>query len=271
MRVTLDSVGFDVDGQPLVSDVTFTFQPGSLTALVGPNGAGKTTLIRLLSGDVLPSKGSVLYEDEPLVGISVARLARLRAVLPHSPRSDTPFTVDQVVSMGRYVFRGDVDESVDPEKELVDKAIAALDLGRIRSRPIRFLSGGEQQRAAIARVVAQRSPLLLFDEPTTALDLGHQEAVMALMVDLASQGHTVVAVLHDLNLTAHFDQAMLLHLGGVVSSGTPSDVLTSDVLSTVYGHPIDVVPHPLRPGVLVLPRSLGPSTSVGRMRGRNPR
>jgi iron complex transport system ATP-binding protein len=260
VKVKLERVVFAADGQSLVSDISFTFRSGSLTALIGPNGAGKTTLIRLLAGDSVPTTGSVQYGDERLDRISVQQLARLRAVLPQSQRSEISFTVEQVVSMGRYAHRGGPGESIAHDRQLVEDAINSLDLQGIRKRPIRFLSGGEQQRVAIARVLAQQTPLMLFDEPTTALDLGHQEAVIALIRNLGSKGHTVIAVLHDLNLAAHFDQAIVLDRGSIVASGTPSDVLTSDVLSGVYDHPIDVVSHPLRPGVLVVPRSLGPST-----------
>jgi iron complex transport system ATP-binding protein len=258
VNVSLDNVGFDAGGRSLVSNVSLELATGSLTALIGPNGAGKTTLLRLLAGDNLPSRGSVRYEGEPLDQIFVRRRAGLRAVMVEHHATDNPFTVEQVVSMGRYPFRGRADESVAQDRKWVDEAIDSLDLGEIRARPIRLLSGGEQQRVAIARVLAQQAPLVLFDEPTTALDLGHQEAVIALISDMGSQGHTVVAVLHDLNLTAHFDHVVLLDGGAAIAAGAPGDVLTSTVLSAVYHHPIDVVPHPRRDGVLVLPQSFRP-------------
>lgn len=256
MKVTCDSVSFQANGRSLVSDVSVKLPSGSLTALIGPNGAGKTTLLRLLAGDSPPSQGSIRYDGEPLGRISVKRRARLRAVLPQNHTSDTQFTVEQVVSMGRYAFRSAENRYATGDKERVDKAIRSLDLAGIRERPIRFLSGGEQQRVAIARVLAQQAPFVLFDEPTTALDLGHQEAVIGLITDLGSQGHTIVAVLHDLNLASHFDHAVLLDAGTLVASAAPDEVLTSARLSAVYDHPIDVIPHPYRSGALVLPRKL---------------
>jgi iron complex transport system ATP-binding protein len=258
VNVSLDNIGFDAGGRPLVSNVSLELAAGSVTALIGPNGAGKTTLLRLLAGDNLPSRGSVRYDGEPLDQISVRRRAGLRAVMVQHHASDAPFTVEQVVSMGRYPFRGGADESDAQDRKWVDEAIDSLDLGDIRARPIRLLSGGEQQRVALARILAQQAPLVLFDEPTTALDLGHQEAVISLISDLGLQGHTVVAVLHDLNLAVHFDHVVLLDGGAVVASGDPGGVLTSTVLSAVYHHAIDVVPHPRRHGVLVLPQSLRP-------------
>ena len=259
MRVTLDGVDLDVNGRTLVSGITLALESGSLTALIGPNGAGKTTMIRLLAGDVPPTRGRVRYGDELLDRIPIGHRARVRSVLPQSHTPDTSFTVEQVVSMGRYAFRLDQDTTVGQERRFVSGAIDSLDLGELRTRQIRFLSSGEQQRVAIARVLAQGAPIVLLDEPTTALDIAHRESVMALIEDLSPQGHTVFAVLHDLNLATHFDQVVLLHEGGIVSSGTPDDVLTSDVLSTVYSYPIDVVQHPKRRGPLVLPRSASPT------------
>lgn len=259
MRVTAESIGFAAGDRSLVSDFSFEFHSGSLTAIIGPNGAGKTTLISLLAGDHTSSSGSVRYADESLDTVSIKRRAKLRAVLLHSQRSDTPFTVEQVVSMGRYADRGSTDDSNAQKRPWVDDAMKSLDIHDIRNMPVRLLSGGEQQRVAIARVIAQRTPVVLLDEPTTALDLGHQEAVLTLLRHLASLGHTVIAVLHDLNLVAHFDQVILLNQGRTATSGTPENVLTSEVLSAVYDHPVDVVRHPLRPGVLIVPRRSDPS------------
>ncbi len=263
MRVTLNEVDLDVNGRSLVSGITLAVVPGTLTALIGPNGAGKTTLIRLLAGDIPATRGTVKYDDEFLDRIPIRRRARLRSVLPQSQTSATSFTVEQVISMGRYTYRLDQDGDIGQDGRLVDEAIDSLDLGELRSRQIRFLSGGELQRVAIARVLAQQAPLVLLDEPTTALDIGHKESVMALIEGLRPHGHTVVAVLHDLNMATHFDQVMLLDEGAIVASGTPDDVLTSDVLSAVYSHPIDVVEHPTRPGLLVLPRGATPANAGG--------
>jgi len=259
VRVTLEGIDLDVNGHSLVAGITLDLASGSRTAMIGPNGAGKTTMIRLLSGDVPPTRGTIRYGDELLGRIPVRQRARLRSVLSQSHSSDTSFTVEQVVSMGRYAFRLDQDVNISQERAFVGNAVDSLDLGELRKRQIRFLSGGEQQRVAIARVLAQGAPLVLLDEPTTALDIAHRASVMALIEDLSPKGHTVFAVLHDLNMATHFDQVVLLHEGRIVASGSPNDVLTSEALSTVYSHPIDVVEHPKRPGLLVLPRSASPT------------
>ncbi len=263
MRATLDTVTLERNGRSLVSDIDLRVEPAVLTALVGPNGAGKTTLIRILAGDVSPTRGVIKYGDELLDHISVRRRARLRAVLAQSHASDTSFTVEQVVSMGRYAYRLDRDADVNRDLVLVNEAIESLDLNSLRNRQIRFLSGGEQQRVAIARVLAQRTPLILLDEPTTALDVGHQESVMSLIKGLRQNEHAVVAVLHYLNLATYFDQVVLMDEGRMVAAGPPADVMTSSILSAVYKHPIDVLPHPTREGLLVLPKVADPSDRRG--------
>jgi iron complex transport system ATP-binding protein len=135
----------------------------------------------------------------------------------------------------------------------VTAALEALDLGALANRPVSSLSGGERQRAAIARTLAQDTPLVLLDEPTTALDIRHQETILRVLGEVGRSGRTVVAVLHDLNLATAFDQVILMDRGGLAAMGTPEEVLNAARLTDIYEHPIDVVEHPLRPGLLVLP------------------
>ncbi len=255
MNAALDAVGLEVSGHSLVSNVSLEFNMGSLTVVIGPNGAGKTTLLRLLAGDATPTSGTVSYDGEHLRGISVSRMARLRSVLPQRPSSESTFSVEQIVSMGRYAYRVDTGSDEGADRDLLDEVLGLLDLVDLRSRQVRSLSGGEQQRVALARVLAQQTPLVLLDEPTTALDIRHQESVMVLLERLPREDHTVVVVLHDLSRAATFDQVVLLHRGEIAAAGRPKDVLTSELLSAVYEHPIDVVTHPKRPGLLVLPRT----------------
>jgi iron complex transport system ATP-binding protein len=254
MRLSITHLGYRANDNSLLKDVSLVVPSGGLTAVIGPNGAGKSTLLRVAAGDVAPTSGSVSYGDTPLSGMSVARRARSRAVLAPQQATEIPFTVHQVISMGRYPHRFDRGTKPETEQAMIESAIDLLDLGDLRHRQLRSLSGGEHQRVAIARVLAQRAPIILLDEPTTALDIRHQESVMTLLAELAANGHSVLAVLHDLNMVSHFDQVILLNEGRVAAAGTPQDVLTTERLTTVYGHPIDVVDHPTRPGVLMVPR-----------------
>lgn len=254
MRLAISNVSFSSDGISLVEGVTLHVASGGITAVVGPNGAGKTTLVRVAAGDVPPTSGSVTYGDTPVVDLHVAQRALLRSVLTQQHSTEISFTVDQVVSMGRYPYRFEQTHEPAADHEAIESAITALDLEDRRHRQVRSLSSGEQQRVAIARVFAQQAPIILLDEPTTALDIRHQESVMALIEDLGARGHTILAVLHDLNMVSHFDQVILLDEGRIAASGSPGDVLTTERLTAVYGHPIDVVDHPTRPGMLMVPR-----------------
>lgn len=261
MNATLREVSYHVRAATLLDDVTLTIPPGSLTAVIGPNGAGKSTLLHLLAGDSAPTSGVVSYDGEPVSSIGVERRARLRALLPQRHVPDVTFTVEQVVSMGRFPYRYDLSNVPADDERAVDEAIDLLDLSDLRFRTVRSLSGGEQQRVAIARVLAQRASLVLLDEPTTALDIAHRATVMSLIEGLQPQGHTVVAVLHDLDLAAYFDHVVLLDRGTVAAAGLPKVVLTSDTLTTVYRHPIDVVDSPNGDSIIVLPRRIAPTRS----------
>jgi iron complex transport system ATP-binding protein len=258
MKIQARDVSYGVGEQLLVNSISLVVPSGTMTAIIGPNGAGKSMLLHLLAGDIDPSSGSLWYDGESLSSISLERRARLRSVLDASREPDIAFTVDQVVAMGRFPHRFDARTRGDTDSEAVESAIEDLDLDTLRGRQVRALSGGEQQRVAIARVLAQRSQLVLLDEPTTALDIGHQAAVMALIEHLRTQGRTVVAVLHDLNMATSFDNVVLLQSGAIVASGGPSEVLTSVDLTRAYGHQIDVAEHPHRGGLLILPRPVEP-------------
>lgn len=254
MNLSVSHASYEIDGISLLTDVTFDVTSATRTAVIGPNGAGKSTLLRLAAGDALPTSGSVRIGEKPLAQLNVPSRAKLRSVLAHQLATDVPFTVQQVVAMGRYPYRFDRPHDSLEDQSVIDSMIDSLDLASLRHRQVRSLSGCEQQRVAIARVLAQQAPVVLLDEPTTALDIKHQQSVMALIEALGDSGHTVVAVLHDLNMTPHFDQVILLHEGRIIAAGNPSDVLTTERLTAVYGHPIDVVDHPTRPGMLMVPR-----------------
>lgn len=262
MNATLYEISYRIRGASLLDDVTLTIPEGSLTAVIGPNGAGKSTLLHLLAGDSAPTSGLVSYDGVPISSIGVERRARLRALLPQRHVPDVTFTVEQVVAMGRFPYRYDPSNVPADDQQAVDEAIDVLDLSDLRSRAVRSLSGGEQQRVAIARVLAQRASLVLLDEPTTALDIAHRATVMSLIEGLQPKGHTVVAVLHDLDLAAYFDHVVLLHRGTVAATGSPETVLTSETLTNVYRHPIDVVASPNGDSIIVLPRRIAPTTPI---------
>jgi iron complex transport system ATP-binding protein len=252
--VEADRVSFALGSARLVDGVSVRAEPGDFVAVVGPNGAGKSTLLRLLAGDLSPTEGSVLIVGEPVTGTSLRRLALRRSFLSQHAATEVPFTVREVVMMGRYPYREDPENTPEADAAAVDVALAATDVAHLSGRVTATLSGGEEQRVSLARVLAQQAPVMLLDEPTTALDIGHQELVMRALRDAALRGAAVVCVVHDLNLAAVFaDQVVLMRHGAAAAAGAPRAVFTEVALSEVYDHPIRVVDHPFREGPLVLP------------------
>ncbi|MEJ3748007.1 heme ABC transporter ATP-binding protein [Actinomycetes bacterium KLBMP 9797] len=236
----------------VLSDVDLDVAAGELVALVGPNGAGKSTLLGAVCGDLPAAAGTIELAGAPLASWRPLELARRRAMLPQRTTLSFPFTVADVVAMGRAPWAGTPAAAGDAAA--VADAMRRTDVERFAARPFTALSGGEQARAALARVLAQRTPVLLLDEPTAALDLRHQELVLTLARERARAGDAVVVVLHDLGLAAAYaDRVALLAGGRVVADGKPDEVLTADTLTDVYRLPVEVLRHPRTGTPLVIP------------------
>ncbi|GLU88563.1 MULTISPECIES: heme ABC transporter ATP-binding protein [Agromyces] len=246
------SLCVEIDGARLLHEVDFAAHAGRVHALIGPNGAGKSTLLAALSGDLPAASGEVRLGDAPLAGRSPKALARERAVLTQDHRVSFPFPVREVVAMGRHPWARSPEAELDDA--IVDDALAVTDVSHLAHRTVPSLSGGERARVALARVLAQRTPVLMLDEPTAALDLKHQEDVLRLARSHAQRGDTVLVVLHDLNLAAAYaDDITLLRGGRVVATGAPAEVLTAERIEAVYGQAVEVLPHPSTGVPLVLP------------------
>ncbi len=244
---------FTIGAAVLVDDVDLTVGNGELVAVIGPNGAGKSTLLSVLSGDVRPQHGSVRIAGRDTRSMGPLEMARSRAVVRQHLASDVPFTVRQVVEMGRHPLQvtGATDAATDAAR--VAELLRAVDLGDRAHLPLSALSGGEQRRVALARVLAQEAPLLLLDEPAAALDVAHQELTMRLLRDRVAAMGGALAILHDLNLAAsHADRVVIMHRGRVRASGTPAEVMTAEVLTDVYTQRLEVKPHPTRDRPLVI-------------------
>lgn len=247
-----ESIVLERGRRKLLNNVSLEVRAGEVLSLLGPNGAGKSTLLRILSGDLAPDSGSVKFGDRDLSEWSLLDLSRRRSVLLQENQLLFPFTVHQVVEMGRAPWRRTPRE--DDDNEAIAEAITAADIGHLGHRRVPSLSGGERARAAFARVMAGRTGMLMLDEPTAALDLGHQEAVLGLARERAAQGDAVLIVLHDLNLAgAYSDRIALLREGEIVASGTPDEVLQAPILTDVYRTPVEVIPHPETGRGIVLP------------------
>ncbi|MGW4632113.1 heme ABC transporter ATP-binding protein [Nocardia sp. NPDC004415] len=252
--VTLRATGLTVRrGQRTVlDDVDFQVAAGELVALVGPNGAGKSSLLAALAGELEPSTGTVKLEGHALTHWNHADMARRRAVLPQSHAVGFPFTAREVVAMGRSPWLHTA--AAEHDDTVIAAALVATDVTHLAGRPFPSLSGGERARVALARVLAQDTATLLLDEPTAALDIGHQEAVLRLAADRAATGSAVVVVVHDLGVAAAYaDRVTVLDGGRVAADGPPRTVLTRELLTEVYRHPVDVFDHPTTGAQLVLP------------------
>lgn len=255
MSALLAATGVTVaaGGRMILDDASIDIRRGEIHALVGPNGAGKSTLFGVLAGDVTPSAGGVRLDGTPIGGIRSSDLARARAVLLQKNAVSFPFTAEQVVRMGRAPWARTA--AAEEDDEIVASAMAATEVEGLAARAVTSLSGGERARVALARVIAQSAGVLLLDEPTAALDLKHHEDVMRLIREQADAGAAVAVVLHDLNAAlSHADRVTLLAEGRVAASGAPREVLTAERIEAVYGQPVDVFPHPVTGGPLVVPR-----------------
>lgn len=253
-RVALEarSITVELGSKPVLTDVSLPVIAGEVLALVGPNGAGKSTMLAALAGDVRPTSGEILLAGEPLTTWRPEELALRRAVLLQQVQLSFPFSVREVVRMGRAPWTNTPAAELD--EDLLALAMSATDVTDFADRRFSALSGGEKARVALARVLAQDTGVLMLDEPTAALDLRHQETVLQVARDRAAAGRAVVVVLHDLNLAAGYaDKVAVLERGALAALGTPEEVLHEDLLSSVYQHQIEVMKHPVTGRTVVLP------------------
>lgn len=250
------SLSVVIGANTLLDDVSFDVRGGEVLALVGPNGAGKSTLLRAVSGDIEPTAGTVLLDGKETAAYHPRELALRRAVLPQQTFLQFAFTAREVVEMGRGARTGRLERERDDE--VIADAMERTETNTLANRTYPTLSGGEQARVTLARVLSQEAPILLLDEPTAALDLSHQQMVMEIARELAASGGAVLAILHDLNLAAAYaDKLAILHHGRLVASDEPWKALDPALLSEVFDCPIAVARHPMRncPLVLPLPRN----------------
>lgn len=239
----------------VLDGVSLDVHSGEIVALVGPNGAGKSTLIRAVSGVVPMTSGEVRVNDEVLHRLSTVARARYLAVVPQARSLPPAFTVYEAVLLGRTPHLGWLGRTGEGDHARVHHALEQAQLLPLAERYVGELSGGEQQRVLLARALAQDTPVMLLDEPTTHLDLQHREGLIRMIRDLALRKNLcVLMVLHDLNLAGLYAQRVALLVDGKLRAmGTPADVLTEAQLSDVYQMPVRVIPHPEYRTPLVLP------------------
>lgn len=221
----------------ILHNLSVHIECGALTAIVGPNGAGKSTLLGCLTGSCIPDSGTVTLDGQALADYSLKQLACLRSVLLQSSTVNFPFTTSEIVMMGRHLYtQADSDEN----NHIVSQALGCVDALHLQQRFVSTLSGGEQQRVHIARILAQvwgnNSAYLLLDEPTSALDLKHQHQILHLLRDLTkNKNYAVCTIIHDLNLAMRYaDHTILLKDGQLYAAGDTKTTLTAEAIQTVF-------------------------------------
>lgn len=268
--LSLHSVRSGYGDEPVVHGVSAEVPTGGWLAIVGPNGAGKSTVLKTVAG-LLRAQGEVRIDGR--ARLSRKDLSRIVGYAPQDPELPAGLTVTDYVLLGRTPHLGLLARESRHDLSIVDEVLERLDLSALAGRRMDMLSGGERQRAVLARVLAQRASLLLLDEPTTGLDLGHAQALLELIDRLRHEdGITVVSTLHDLTFAAQYaDQVLLLDGGRAVAAGTPAEVLTAEALAAHYGATAEVSTTgrgelavlPTRPdGPEGVSRRTGPSSAV---------
>jgi ABC-type cobalamin/Fe3+-siderophores transport system ATPase subunit len=231
----------------VVPDFSFALRPGEVTALVGPNGSGKSTILRSLARLMRPAGGAIYLDGRDIANMPTREVARRLAILPQGPEAPEGVTVWDLVGHGRYPHRGLLGSPTPADVAAIQWALKVTGLEDFTHRPVDRLSGGERQRAWIALALAQETPVLLLDEPTTFLDIRHQVEVLTLVRRLNHEhGIAVGWVLHDLNQAAAYsDRVVMLRGGRVVADGASNDVMTPSTIREVFGVEVVVIPHPV--------------------------
>jgi iron complex transport system ATP-binding protein len=243
--MTLEAKNLTVafEGRTILSNVNVSFAQGKRTAIIGPNGAGKSTLLKALASLNTKYEGQVLLDGEDVRAMGKKKLAQRLAILPQGAQAPADVTVRQLVDFGRFPYRSWFRPG-DPkaDREAVEWALEHTQLNDFVDRRVMRLSGGERQRAWIAMALAQKPEILLLDEPTTYLDIGHQLEVMNIVEELnRDYGITIIMVLHDINHALQYaDEIVIIKEHGIFAHGTPREILTVDMLAKVFGVEADI-------------------------------
>lgn len=251
------------DTHPVLDGADFRVDRGGLVALLGANGAGKSTLLRCISRILQPTGGRILLDGRELKDFDSKEGARLMAVVPQETTADFDFTVEDIVSMGRFPYLGRFQNEGQQDRDIVRRSMEMTGITHLADRSITALSGGEKQRVIIARAVAQQPEILLLDEPTANLDIGYQSMLLGLAARLnREQGVTIIAAIHDINLAVHhFDRFILLAGGRVLAAGRAEEVITPENIKKSYAVTASTYRHPLH-GILQVSVNLGGDDSA---------
>ncbi len=245
MEINIKDVDIYLGGIQILHEINTYIDQGNSIGLIGPNGSGKTSLLRTINGILQPGSGSIYIDGKNISEFSSKEISRYVGTLPQNTSLSFNFEVRKIVEMGRYPHTSRFQNNLN--SDIVDNALEKTNIGHLSNRKITDVSGGERQRVLLARALAQQTPILLLDEPTTNLDINHQIQTLDIVHDLVEdENKTVISAIHDLDLAARYcDQLLLLSEGKIVDSGEPSSVLNSDIIDEVFNSSSIIFQNPI--------------------------
>ena len=261
-RLYAEDVTLGYDRRVISTGLSVAIPDGAFTVIVGANACGKSTLLRALARLLKPSAGRVVLDGKTIADYPAREVARRLGLLPQSSIAPDGITVADLVARGRYPHQSFLQQWSDADESAVLEAMAATRITDLSHRAVDELSGGQRQRVWIAMVLAQQTPILLLDEPTTYLDITHQIELMELLSALNRDGKTVTAVLHDLNQACRYGTHLIaMRDGAVIAEGAPRDIVTAELVEAVFGLSCVIIDDPIAHTPLVIPRGL-PASSI---------
>lgn len=254
-RLHADNVTLRYDERTISRNLSAAVPDGSFTVIVGPNACGKSTLLRALSRLLVPSAGQVILDGRSIADLAAKDVARRLGLLPQSSIAPEGITVADLVARGRYPHQSFLRQWSKADEEAVVAAMEATRVTDLSGRFVDELSGGQRQRVWVAMVLAQETPILLLDEPTTFLDIAHQIELLDLLADLNRQGRTIVAVLHDLNHACRYASHLIaMKDGAIIAEGKPGEIVSAQLIEDVFGLPSVIIPDPVSGTPLIVPK-----------------
>jgi len=257
MKLKVKNISFSYDSVEVLGDISFELKQGEILGIVGPNGSGKTTLLRCINKVLKPKGGVVFLDDINLALIRQKEIAQKIGVVPQNSTHRFPFTVFDIVLMGRFPHKGRFDKEKEEDFDIVDRYLSLSGISHLASRLITEISGGEHQKVVIARALAQKPQVLLLDEPTLHLDINHQIELLELLKVLAKDENLIVIMVsHDLNLAARYsDKILILKEGKIYQAGLPEEVITYQCIKEVYGIETEIIRSQITNSLNIIPVS----------------
>ena len=254
LSITADKLTLGYAGKVVAQDLSLTIPSGHFTAIIGPNGCGKSTLLKTLCRILKPLQGEILLDGQAIQRYPAKALAQRIGLLPQTASAPEGISVSELVSRGRYPYQSWLKQWSDTDQQAIEQAIRLTGLTELIDRVVDELSGGQRKRVWIAMVLAQQTPFILLDEPTTYLDITHQIELLELFSALHQQGRTFVAVLHDINQACRYATHLIaMRDGRIVAEGVPSQIVTPELMKTVFDLDCDVIADPVSATPLIIP------------------